>query len=80
MVNIMLKPSWYIMEKLTDSKKNDVLPEFQEFPLEKKLALEKNVFFYALWANKYFTYASKKLRSPKTGPCIRCVIVSQRIC
>jgi hypothetical protein len=60
MVNIMLEPSWYIMEKLTDSKKNDVLPEFQVFLLEKKLTPEKNVFFYALWASKYFTYARKK--------------------
>ncbi len=58
--NITLKPNWYIMENLSDSKKNDILPEFQTFLLEKKLALEKNVFFYALWASKYLTYARKK--------------------
>ena len=44
------------MDNLSDSKKNDVLPEFQAFLLEKKLAPEKN----ALWASKYFTYARKK--------------------
>jgi hypothetical protein len=33
------------MENLSDSKKNDVLPEFQTFLLEKKLTPEKNVFF-----------------------------------
>ena len=27
--NIMLKPSWYIKDNLTDSKKNDVLPEYR---------------------------------------------------
>jgi hypothetical protein len=48
------------MENLSDSKKNDVLPEFQTFLLEKKLTPEKNVFFYALWVSKYFTYARKK--------------------
>jgi integron integrase len=58
--NIILKPSWYIMENLSDSKKNDVLPEFQAFLLKKKLVPEKNVLFYALWASKYFTYARKK--------------------
>ncbi|MFZ3103900.1 MAG: phage integrase N-terminal SAM-like domain-containing protein [Smithella sp.] len=51
------------MENLSDSKKNDVLPEFQTFLLEKKLTPEKNVFFYALWASKYFSYARKKLSS-----------------
>jgi len=58
--NIAFDPSWYIMENLSDSKKNDVLPEFQTFLLEKKLTPEKNVFFYALWVSKYFTYARKK--------------------
>jgi len=41
-------------------KKPDILPEFQAFLLEKKMAPEKNVFFYALWTSKFFTYASKK--------------------
>jgi len=58
--NMPLEPSWYIMENLSDSKKNDVLPEFQTFLLDKKLVPEKNVLFYALWASKYFTYARKK--------------------
>ena len=58
--NIILKPSWYIMENLSDSNKNDVLPEFQAFLLDKKLVPEKNVFFYALWTSKFFNYARKK--------------------
>jgi len=48
-----LEPSWYIMENLSDNRKNDVLPEFGAFLLDKKLAQEKNVFFYALWAGKF---------------------------
>ncbi len=48
------------MENLSNVKKSDILPEFQNFLLEKKLVPEKNVFFYALWAGKFFTYARKK--------------------
>jgi len=48
------------MEKLYNTKASDILPDFQKFLLEKKLALEKNVFFYALWVNKFFNYARKK--------------------
>lgn len=48
------------MENLSSGKKTDILPEIQAFLLEKKLAPEKNVFFYALWACKYFIYARKK--------------------
>jgi hypothetical protein len=48
------------MEKLYDTKASDVLSDFQKFLVEKKLAPEKNVFFYALWASKFFNYARKK--------------------
>jgi len=48
------------MKHLSDSRKNDVLPEFQAFLLDKKLALGKNVFFYALWASKFLNYSNKK--------------------
>ena len=48
------------MENLYNTKAGDVLPDFQKFLLEKKLAPEKNVFFYALWASKFFNYARKK--------------------
>jgi integron integrase len=48
------------MGNLSNVKKNDILPEFQTFLLEKKMVPEKNVLFYALWASKYFTYARKK--------------------
>lgn len=43
-----------------DAEKNDVLPEFQAFLLEKKSIPERNVFFYALWVNQFFTFAHKK--------------------
>lgn len=62
--NMPLKPSWYIMDNLSDSRKNDVLPEFQAFLLDKKLAQEKNVFFYALWTNKFLNYSNKKQIPP----------------
>ena len=48
------------MEKLSNTKNFDILPDFQKSLLEKELVPEKNVFFYALWANKFFTYARKK--------------------
>jgi hypothetical protein len=55
------KPGGYIMGKLSNVNKTEILPEFQSiFLKKKKLAQEKNVFFYALWASKYFTYARKK--------------------
>ena len=48
------------MENLSTVKKTDILPEFQNFLLEKKLVPEKNVFFYALRVSKYFTYARRQ--------------------
>jgi len=36
------------MGKLSTTTPNEILPEFQKFPLEKKLVTEKSVFFYAL--------------------------------
>jgi len=62
--NMPLEPSWYIMDNLSDSRKNDVLPDFQAFLLDKKLAQEKNVFFYALWASKFLNYANRKQIPP----------------
>jgi hypothetical protein len=44
-VFILLKPSWYIIGNLSDSKKNDILPGFQTFLLEKKLAPESMYSF-----------------------------------
>jgi hypothetical protein len=48
------------MEKSSTTKANEILPEFQRSLLEKKLAPEKNVFFYALWTSKFFNFARKK--------------------
>ena len=62
--NMPLMPGGYIMGNLSDSKKNDILREFQTFLLDKKLAPEKNVFFYALWASKFLKYANKKKIPP----------------
>ncbi len=50
------------MEKSSTTKANEILAEFQRFLLEKKLAPEKNVFFYALWTSKFFNFARKKPR------------------
>ena len=52
------------MGNLSKVKNDDVLPEFQAFLLDKKLAQEKNVFFYALWASKFLNYANKKQIPP----------------
>jgi len=35
------------MGNLSNTKVGNILPKFQKFLLEKKLAPEKNVFFYA---------------------------------
>lgn len=48
------------MANLSNVNKTDILPEFQKFLFEKKLVPERYVFFYALWASKYFAYARKK--------------------
>jgi len=48
------------MGNLSSAKKSDILPEFQAFLRNKKIVPEKNVFFYALWAGKYFIFARKK--------------------
>lgn len=47
------------MGNLSNTKANEILPEFQKFLLDKKLVPEKNVFFYALWVSKFFNYARK---------------------
>ena len=39
------KPSWFIMVNMSKVKNEDVLPEFQNFLLKKKLVPEKNAFF-----------------------------------
>lgn len=36
---------------------NDVLPEFQEFLLEKKLVPDKKAPFYAHWVSRFLIYA-----------------------
>jgi hypothetical protein len=54
------------MGKSSDVSISDLLPEFQTFLLKKKLAPEKNVPFYAIWAGKYFNFARKK-KIPSEG-------------
>ena len=48
------------MGKSAVTAANGLLPEFQKFLRDKKLAPEKSVFFFALWASKFFNYARKK--------------------
>jgi len=62
--NIPLEPTWYIMGNMSDNRKKDVLPEFQAFLLDKKLAQEKNAFFYALWASKFLIFSNRKQIPP----------------
>ena len=39
--------------------KSKLLPEFQKFLLERKLAPEKNIPFLAYWASRFLDYAGK---------------------
>jgi integron integrase len=39
---------------------NDVLPEYQKFLLDRKLAQEKNIPFLAYWVSRYLRFAGKK--------------------
>jgi len=48
------------MGNLSAVKKSDVLPEFQTFLLDKKLAPEKNVSFYTFWVSKFFSFTRNK--------------------
>lgn len=48
------------MAKWSNLNKTDILHEFQKYLSEMNLVPQKNVSFYALWANKYFAYARKK--------------------
>jgi len=56
------------MENLSSVKKSDVLPEFQAFLLAKKLAANKNVFFYGLRVSNYFSFAREKATARKRLP------------
>jgi len=47
------------MEKLSDHRLKDVLPEFQHFLLGKELALEKYVPFYALRVSQFLVFANR---------------------
>ncbi len=46
------------MEKLSDANKN-ILPEFQKFLIERKLAPEKNVPFLAYWVSRFLGFARR---------------------
>ena len=46
------------MDKLSKAR-NEKLPEFQKFLLEKKLVPESNVPFYAYWVSRYLDYARR---------------------
>ncbi len=38
---------------------NNLLPEFQEYLISRKLVPEKNVQFYAYWASKFISFCNK---------------------
>ncbi len=46
------------MDKLSKAR-NEKLPEFQKFLLEKKLVPENNIPFYAYWVSRYLDYARR---------------------
>ncbi len=52
------------VEKLSDVNKN-ILPEFQKFLIERKLAPEKNVPFLAYWVSRFLGFI-RRLEYPAT--------------
>jgi integron integrase len=56
--NMDKKPSWYIMGNLSKDRFK-LLPEFQKFLLERKLAPEKNIPFLAYWVSRFFAFSQK---------------------
>ena len=56
--NMDKKPSWYNMGNLSKDRFK-LLPEFQKFLLERKLAPEKNIPFLAYWVSRFFAFSQK---------------------
>ena len=52
------------MVNVSNVKNSDILPEFQAFLLDKKLAPENHAFFHALWVSKFLSFANKKQIPP----------------
>jgi len=48
------KESWLNMGK-TSTNAQGILPEFQKYLLEKKLAPERNITFLAYWVSRFLT-------------------------
>ncbi len=49
---------------------SQTLPDFQQYLLSRKLVPEKNVTFYAYWANRYLTF-SKRLKNADAAEALR---------
>ncbi len=54
-------------EKMLPSQ---ILPDFQQYLLSRKLVPGKNVTFYAYWANRYLTF-SKRLQDAEAAEAVR---------
>jgi hypothetical protein len=46
---------------------NELLPEFQKFLLERKLAPEKNISFFAYWVSRFLHVLSLRRLPPITA-------------
>ncbi len=48
--------------------RHDILPEFQNFLISRQLVPEKNVRFYAIWANKFLSFLNmnRKIKEKST--------------
>jgi hypothetical protein len=42
-----------------DMQKQKILPEFQGYLLERRLAADENIPFYAWWARRFLTYNNR---------------------
>jgi hypothetical protein len=45
-------------------KMNNILPEFQKFVTERKLAPENQIPFYAHWASKFLQFSNSRQDKP----------------
>ena len=44
----------------TSTNAQEILPEFQKYLLEKKLAPERNITFLAYWVSRFLTFGRKR--------------------
>jgi integron integrase len=57
--NMDKKESWYNMSKVSNDGQK-LLPEFQQFLLERKIVPEKNIPYFAYWVSRFLAFARNR--------------------